>query len=384
MQRLCVSAALFAVITLLRPSSASADPARLQECANLRVLIAVDTDDQGGITWGRDGMNMKALLESALAKQGLIEHVDITIMTGLQVTPDNILGYYRRLKASKDDALLFYYSGHGAYHLNKGHFLALTHGKLYRNDLLAAMNTDHPRLRVVLTDCCANIAGGVLPGEPKVANEMGRQQQPGASHPPAKAEEPKVVRMVTRNPNMMRFLPPPRPTPPTMTFPKAKVVEPVKVSESLISIPQPRNFDRARRQEPPNVSEGDFKPGQMLPTLTTHQGKIPMKDVLDAADGEVLRHLLFRHKGLVDINGSVKGEPSLGTIAWGGSLFTNSLIVLQKSKAGDYDANRNRVVEWSEFFPSLRKSTDDAATQLPGPKVHQVPEANKLADPVSK
>jgi hypothetical protein len=108
-----------------------------------------------------------------------------------------------------------------------------------------------------------------------------------------------------------------------------------------------------------------------------------MRDILDASDGEVSRDLFFRNAGLVDINGCTKGESSFGQIGWGGSLFTNSLIALQKSKAGDLDDNGNRVVEWKEFFPHLRRSTNDAATRLPRDRIRQIPEATKLGAPIA-
>ena len=42
-------------------------------------------------------------------------------------------------KLGTGDVAFFYYSGHGGLHYTKGHYLALTHGRLYRNDLLTAM-----------------------------------------------------------------------------------------------------------------------------------------------------------------------------------------------------------------------------------------------------
>lgn len=349
------------------------------ENARLRVLIAVDTDDQAGITWGRDGLNVKAMLESMLKKQGLADRSTIDIFTGKQVTADKILTYYRTLKVEAGDALLFYYSGHGGFHLKKGHFLALTHGKLDRNDLLDAMAASHPRLCVVLTDCCSNYAGGALAAEPKGAIEQPSTHAPSPVTAPAKREEPKVSHMVARVPNPKRFLAPPRPKLPLGTFPKAKQQEPVGYVFPA-NRPMPRNLKLAKNEEP--LITTVLPPNAGLPTLTTHQGKIPMGDILDASDGAVLRDLFFRHAGVVDINGCTKGDLSYGTIQWGGSLFTNSLIALQKAKAADYDKNGNRVVEWNEFFPSLQSSTNDVGGRIPGQRVRQVPEATKLGTPV--
>ncbi len=129
-----------------------------QEVKRVRVLLALDTDDRMGATWGLDGDNLRLLIEHAVKKQGLAGRVTIDQFTGKQCAPQFILGYYQNLNTGPDEALLFYFSGHGGYDGKKGHFLALTRGALYRRDLLAAMATKNPRLRVVLTDCCANLA----------------------------------------------------------------------------------------------------------------------------------------------------------------------------------------------------------------------------------
>lgn len=349
------------------------------ENVRLRVLIAVDTDDQGGVTWGRDGLNVKSILEAMLAKQHLAERATIDMMTGKQVTPDKILAYYKNLKFDANEALLFYYSGHGGFHLKKGHFLALTHGKLYRADLIAAMTASQPRLCVLLTDCCSNYAGGALPGEPKGSAEIASLRKDFGHLPRARQEEPKVSHMVTRVPNPNRIIGPARPVLPAGTFTKAKELEPVGVSFP-VKFAQPRNLGVAKREEPPaaaiKASSG------WLPTLTTHQGKVPLQEVLNIGDGDILRDLFFRHAGMVDINGCTKGDLSYGMIGWGGSLFTNSLIVLQKSKSSDFDKNGNRVVEWSEFFPALQRSTTEASSRIAREPLRQIPEATRLGAPI--
>ena len=122
--------------------------------------------DRLGITWGRDGDNVKAVLESAIKKQQLGDRYSLDVFTGKQVTPDRIVAHFRDLAVGPHESLVFYYSGHGGLHYTKGHYLALTHGRLYRSDLLAAMASNKPQLTVVLTDCCANWYGGALHGEP--------------------------------------------------------------------------------------------------------------------------------------------------------------------------------------------------------------------------
>ena len=55
---------------------------------------------------------------------------------------------------------------------------------------------------------------------------------------------------------------------------------------------------------------------------------------------------------------------------------------LQKDQASRFDANRNGVVEWSEFFNSLRAQCERNANVLTKGGIRQVPQANKLAAPV--
>src|SRR5262245_1782825 len=93
------------------------------ETTRVHVLLVADTHDQMGATWGRDTANMKAILEAAFRQQKLDGRYTITLLAGKEVTPENILDHYRKLRTGPEEALVFYYSGHGGTHLNKGHFL---------------------------------------------------------------------------------------------------------------------------------------------------------------------------------------------------------------------------------------------------------------------
>lgn len=356
------------LLAILSTSVAATEPVK----GRVHVLIAVDTDDVQGITWRRDGINVQALLESLLKKQKLVDRAAITMLTGREVSPRTILDYYKTLRIDPEDTLLFYYSGHGGYHINKGHFLALTHGKLDRGELISAMEGLKPRLCVVLTDCCSNYAGGAWKAEPPGGVEKPGRRDLG-KRPPAKIEEPKVALTLTRRPAPNRIAPP-RPNLPT-SFDRARVEEPVHFELPIVG-PPPLNGKLAKKAEPGVVSDQSLS--GLLPTLTTHRGRTPMSEILDASDGAILRDLLFRQKGVVDINACKKGELSYGVIHWGGSLFTNSLIAVQQSRSGDLDTNRDGVVAWSEFFPILRQATTDAGTKVPREKIQQVPEANVL------
>lgn len=358
---------------LLLTTSLAQQPAK--EIATLHVLIAVDTDDAGGATWGRDGANMKALIESSFQKQKLAGRFQIEVFTDKNVTAEKILGYYRSLKIGPDDGLLFYYSGHGGFHIAKGHFLALTRGLLDRKALIDSMEALKPRLCVVLTDCCANYAGGAFKTEPK-GEVVERTRDPLPAQPRAANEEPPSK---TRSLRFMVRRPTPRPVY-NGTFTVAKVEEP-PASVEAIDNPSPRNFKPAKDEEPQaTVAAVTRLPGQAN-TLTTGDGRVSLRELLNASDGVVLRDLCFRNAGLVDINGSEKGAYSFGTLNWGGSLFTNALIATQKKSPEFFDRNKNQVVEWAEVFPTIRRETEAAGRRVPG-KVEQTPEATSLGSPI--
>ena len=79
-----------------------------------------------GATWGLDGENVRALIEHMVHKQGLKDRVTIDHFTGDMVTAKSVLDYYDRLDTNEDEALVFYFSGHGGYDKARGHVMAFT------------------------------------------------------------------------------------------------------------------------------------------------------------------------------------------------------------------------------------------------------------------
>jgi hypothetical protein len=363
-------------VLLLSPLTAWSQ--ELAEASRVRVLLLLDTDDRMGATWGLDGDNMKEVIEAAFIKQGLKDRFTIDMLVGKNVTSDHVMKYYANLKSDPSEALLFYYSGHGAFHLNRGHFMALTRGQLYRRDLIAAMQKHDPKLIVILTDCCANISGGAWQEEPKKAETNAIEGRAGGPSARAKMKEPAG----TTNALVMRKQPtPPRPDVQTGAplKPAVKAEPPRAIVFGLSDALRPVT-PKAKKLEP-QASSGAMSRNIIL---STGSGKIPLATVTRETDGAVLRDLLFRHTGVVDINGCKKGALSHGTLQWGGSLFTLAFFDLVRKKSSDFDKNGDGFVEWSEFFPAWQNSTVQAGQRVGGGRVNQSPEATKLAEPSRK
>ena len=125
------------------------------ELRKLHALLVVDTLSGLGESVKIDGERIDHLLSNNLPR----DRAEILVLTGKDANAEAILSYYRSLKVGRDDALFFYYAGHGATDAQKGHFLALQDlaaRPLLRADLRKAMQERQPGLIVIMTDCCSN------------------------------------------------------------------------------------------------------------------------------------------------------------------------------------------------------------------------------------
>ena len=133
-------------------TAASATPP--SELRKVHALLVVDTLSGLGESVKVDGERIDRLLSNMLPK----DRAEIGVLTGKDVNANAILSYFRGLKVGRDDALFFYYAGHGATDPQKGHFLALQElgtKPLLRADLRRAMQEHQPGLVVIMTDCCS-------------------------------------------------------------------------------------------------------------------------------------------------------------------------------------------------------------------------------------
>jgi hypothetical protein len=124
------------------------------ELRTVHALLVIDTLSDLGESVKIDGERIDHLLSNRLPK----DRAEILVLTGKDVNASTILSYFRGLKVGHDDALFFYYAGHGATDPQKGHFLALQElgtKPLLRADLRKAMQELEPGLIVIVTDCCS-------------------------------------------------------------------------------------------------------------------------------------------------------------------------------------------------------------------------------------
>ncbi|MFO0905748.1 MAG: caspase family protein [Pirellulales bacterium] len=144
----------------------------------LYVVLLIDTDSNLAADVAKDRDNLQRILSEAFATRP--HRFEVTVLQGRQATREQVLATLNALrgKVRENDSVFVYYSGHGATLLNDGgHALTLHHDQrtqsrfLLRSEVLEAMRSSSPRLRVLLTDCCSKIPeqlrGRLLPAAPK-------------------------------------------------------------------------------------------------------------------------------------------------------------------------------------------------------------------------
>ncbi len=142
------------VLTLALAGAGLAAPP--PELRKVHALLVIDTLSGLGESVKVDGERIDHLLSERIPA----DRIEIRVLTGKDVNADGILAYYRNLQADRNDAIFFYYAGHGATDPRQGHFLAvqdLASKPLIRSELRKAMLQHHPALTVIMTDCCSNV-----------------------------------------------------------------------------------------------------------------------------------------------------------------------------------------------------------------------------------
>src|SRR5262245_6994573 len=117
----------------------------------LYALVVCDTHAAGGIADDVevDRQHMAWVLSKAFDADGRRHRLHLTVLAGKDATPARIYQYYEGLQTTKDDTLLFYYSGHGGMTQDQGHLLAMRYGTVWRSELRGAMIFQKHRLAVM-------------------------------------------------------------------------------------------------------------------------------------------------------------------------------------------------------------------------------------------
>jgi hypothetical protein len=147
----------------------------------LHAIVAVDTlarnAEKLGITL--DGARMQVLLQKVFDDTVRDQRVSITLLAGVELTPEAFLKTIYDLPSKPNDTILVYYSGHGGTEgaapkdlftrlpdgtiefldvrkEEKKHFLAMSSGSVTRANVIQVLHQKSCRLAILLTDCCAN------------------------------------------------------------------------------------------------------------------------------------------------------------------------------------------------------------------------------------
>lgn len=148
---------LLCILAMFIGSTATAEAGRLH------VIIAADTTDA---TTGKysdtDGGNMRGAFASALPEYSY----QISSIPPAQMTAQGIIAFIdRNVRPAADDSIVFYFSGHGGYNDEIGHFLALRNNSegLKRSSLLETLQSRNPRFVALITESCFNFIDVVPP-----------------------------------------------------------------------------------------------------------------------------------------------------------------------------------------------------------------------------
>lgn len=187
MKRLVVLALTACAVLTLRAGAQERQP----ELKRLRVLMVIDTyAPRLKEIVQRDKQHMQKLLREGIPA----DRCTIDYLEGKNAVPENITRYYTNLDVQPDEALLFFYVGHGGM-TESDHYLQIegdsrsphTFGgaryyKLRRKTIINAMRARRPGLAVMLTACCSTYIperpDNTLGSTPPIKGEAARQIKP--------------------------------------------------------------------------------------------------------------------------------------------------------------------------------------------------------------
>ena len=121
-----------------------------QGTALIHVLIVADTKDP---TIGKGTETDLAALTQFFEENVSGDSLDLHALTGDSVTQEQILKVIDSFYCRRYDAMVFFWSGHGAYDAH-GHFFPTRTGRLYRATVMQHVKNRGARLNAVISDSC--------------------------------------------------------------------------------------------------------------------------------------------------------------------------------------------------------------------------------------
>ncbi|MDR2704249.1 MAG: caspase family protein [Planctomycetaceae bacterium] len=121
--------------------------------AKVYLLLAIDSGqaDNVGTTVVADGINVRQLFEDNIPANRL----NVRNIADSNLSEIKILDSINNVPAQKDDCIILYYSGHGAFDERQGHYFQMQNGTSpLRSTFLNALKAKDVRLVVFITDCC--------------------------------------------------------------------------------------------------------------------------------------------------------------------------------------------------------------------------------------
>lgn len=144
-------AALVAVALLSGGAPASAQ--------TLHAILIADTNDASiGVSVKKDFEGLKRLVTAVSGYTGM--QLSLQALEGAQVTLANVRQAVTNVKSGPDDAILFYYSGHGFRTWNKTSrfpYLYISQQGQDFTEIVAELRKKAPRLLIAVTDSCNNV-----------------------------------------------------------------------------------------------------------------------------------------------------------------------------------------------------------------------------------
>ncbi len=121
----------------------------------VHLVVASDTSEEADL--GGDVVADKVAVQRLFESNVPAGQLNVTTIEGDALSPRSILGAVGSLDVKRyEDSVVFYFTGHGAFDPERGHFFALPRQtQLLRSELELAIVRREPRTAVTITDCCA-------------------------------------------------------------------------------------------------------------------------------------------------------------------------------------------------------------------------------------